>query len=257
MTEIPELGYGAIRKILREKDVKVNGKRVNEDVKVAAGDEITVYYRERDVKPLYDAVYEDDNILIVNKYKKITSDALFEKLCATKPLYYIHRLDRNTSGLIVFAKNEESEKELLQGFKDRAFDKYYLATVYGVPDKKQATLTAYLKKDEKESKVKIYDSETKGAVKIITEYKVLKSSGNTSVLEVKLVTGKTHQIRAHLAHVGHFVLGDGKYGVESINKKYKKDGQELTAYKITFRFKEGDKLYYLSGKTFEIKVNYV
>lgn len=257
LDELPQLGYGTIRKILREKDVKVNGKRVSEDVKLSVGDEVTVYYKDSDEKRLYDVVYEDENVLIANKYPKITSDDLFFKLSADKELYYIHRLDRNTSGLIVFAKNKESEKELLNGFKNRLFDKRYIAEVYGVPEKKEATLTAYLVKDAETGRVKIYDTAVKGSVKIITEYKVIKSGGGTSLLEVKLVTGKTHQIRAHLAHIGHFVIGDGKYGVESVNKKYKKNGQRLTAYKITFSFGPTDKLYYLNGKTFEIKADYV
>lgn len=121
-----------------------------------------------------------------------------------------HRLDRNTSGLVLFAKNENALNILLEKFKNKEISKFYKCKVYGIPKKNSATLEAYLFKDNKKSIVYIYDKPKTGSVKIITSYKILKtdSKQNTSTLEVELHTGKTHQIRAHLAHIGYPIIGD-------------------------------------------------
>lgn len=248
----PELSYGNFRKLLRNKDIKINGKRVKEDVNICIGDEVVVYFAKEKEKQLYSVIYEDKNVLVVNKSAGITSDSLFEKLSENIELYYIHRLDRNTSGIIIFAKNKISEELLINGFKNRLFKKYYLATVYGKMPKQSDILTAYLVKDENENKVRIYDNKVKGSVQIITKYKVMQVNGSTSLLEIELVTGKMHQIRAHLAYVGHFIIGDGKYGVESVNKANKVDKQMLQAYKLTLFFEENTQLSYLNNKTFTI-----
>ncbi|MBE5742955.1 MAG: RluA family pseudouridine synthase [Clostridiales bacterium] len=247
------VSYSLANKLLRKKDVKVNGVRVKDDFKTNEGDKIEVYYDGED-KRAENLLYGDQNILVIVKPKGITAEDFYALI---KNRYsearFIHRLDRNTDGIMLFALNGESEKELLKGFKERTFDKYYLAEVYGEPKEKSATVTAYLKKDEQNGIVKIYAKPENGAEKIITSYSTLKSNGETSLLEVKLITGKTHQIRAHLAYIGHFIIGDGKYGYESVNRRFHATKQRLTAYKTVLYFNEDSPLYYLNGKEFKYK----
>ena len=242
--------YSEIRRALRKRDVKVNGVRMNEDLPLAAGDKVVAYTRATESEAII--LYEDDNVLAADKPKGVESEAFYEKLKIGRELYFVHRLDRNTDGILVFAKTREAEKELIFGFKNRAFKKYYLAEVYGSFEKKSGTLVDYLVKDAEKAEVKIYKIPVKGSVKIETRYKTLKESGGTSLLEVELVTGKTHQIRAHLAFYGHFVIGDGKYGKESVNRLYKAKKQRLSAERIVFHF-GGGALSYLDGKTIERK----
>jgi len=166
-----------------------------------------------------------------------------------------HRLDRNTSGLIIIAKNKNSESIILEKIKNHEIKKYYLATVYGIPKIKSQTLNSYLFKDRKKKQVYISDYKKTGYVNIITKYKVVEESksNNTSILEVELITGKTHQIRAHLAHIGFPIIGDNKYGNYKINKAFKKDSQMLISYKLIFDFTTpSNELDYLTGKTFTI-----
>lgn len=243
--------YSAVMKSLRKKDIKVNGKRVSHDTQISVGDKIIVYIEEGK-KKICDELYKDENILLVYKYSGVTSDEVFEYLSTKQTTYYIHRLDRNTDGIMVFALNKTAETELLDGFKNRTFEKYYLAEVYGRPPESSGTLIGYLVKDEENSLVKIYDNQVNGSVKIITKYKTLEFFEESSLIEVELVTGKTHQIRAHFAHIGNFVIGDGKYGKQSVNKKFGAKTQRLTAYKLVLHF-NGGTLEYLDGKTTEIK----
>ena len=251
------IGYFSIQKILKNKDIKVNGKRVSTDLVLKAGDKVSVYYKETE-KKLYDIVFENQDILVINKPQGILSETVFESI--KEKAFFIHRLDRNTSGLMIFAKNETSNEELLIFFKNRTFEKYYLATLFGNLKKDNEIMTAYLKKDGTKGLVKIYDNKVENSSKIITEYKVLErktidiesESLQTTLVEILLHTGKTHQIRAHFAHIGHFVIGDGKYGRGDINKKFKKTKQELKAYKLKLNFEKESPLYYLNGKTFEI-----
>ncbi|MDE6597063.1 MAG: RluA family pseudouridine synthase [Clostridia bacterium] len=235
--------------LLRSKDIKVNGLRVSKNVALKFGDEV-VYYTssKQEGKLSHNVVFEDDNIYVADKYSGVSSEALLSELSAKGEFYAVHRLDRNTQGLIVFAKNKTAEGELLSAFAERRAIKTYIALCKNNFKNQSATLTAYLLKDEKTSTVKVYDVEKRGAVKIVTEYRVIESRGDTALVRITLHTGKTHQIRAHTAHIGCPVLGDNKYGDEALNKKYNLKRQCLVSKTLAFCF-DGS-LNYLNGKQF-------
>lgn len=235
--------------LLKSREIKVNGKRVDRDIPVYAGDVVAYYLsKKQEEKPAYYTVYEDENILLVDKLDGVNSEAVFAALQRQGEYYFIHRLDRNTKGLLVFGKNQSAEAELLSAFKMRTAQKIYHARCFGAPAKPQDVLTAYLKKDEGRSLVKLYAKPTAGAETIVTEYKVLSTGGETSLLEVHLHTGKTHQIRAHLAYIGCPIVGDMKYGNTEKNKALFCARQQLIAKQISFAFSGA--LSYLNEKTF-------
>ncbi len=244
--------YSTFMKLLRNKDIKINGKRVNKDVVLSIGDKVDVYF-ESDFISKFTPIFQGYGIYVFNKPPVITSEDFLDKLNSVyKNLKLCHRLDRNTSGLLVFASEEKAYLEMLSAFKQRTVDKYYKAEVFGKLKETKKTLVSYLKKDAEASMVKIFNENVKGSVKIVTEYKVIEELEETSVLEVKLITGKTHQIRAHLAHIGHFIIGDGKYGDNKINERLGVKRQKLTAYKIKFNFDKNSVLYPLNDKVISI-----
>ena len=235
--------------LLKNRDIKVNGKRVDKDIPVFAGDVVSYYLtKKQEEKTAFSCLYEDDNVLVVDKEDGVNSEAVFAALARQGEYYFIHRLDRNTKGLLVFAKNVDAESELLAAFKHRAVDKVYHALCFGVPGTDNAVLTDYLRKDGDRALVKIYSKPIAGAEKIITEYKLLENRGETSLLEVMLHTGKTHQIRAHLAYIGCPIVGDMKYGITAKNKALSCARQQLVAKRIVFHI-EGC-LAYLNEKEF-------
>ena len=281
------LTKNTLYKAFRKKDIRINNVRINEDSIVHLNDEITIYivddllYKNVNIQK----VYEDENILIVNKptgIEVVGNNSLTTLL--QKEYEYVepcHRLDRNTTGLVVFAKNKVALEILLEKFKKQEIEKHYLAKVYGVPNfnylknsfntiqsksttsnnpinknsSERLTLTAYLFKDNRKSIVYISDVPKKGYVKIETSFTLFEKNEkeNYSILDVELHTGKTHQIRAHLAHLGYPIIGDGKYGINEINKMFGYKTQQLCSYRLKFNFKtDADILNYLNNKEIRI-----
>lgn len=245
------LSFSRLNKLFREKDVKVNGARVKNDVRVFSGDEIEVYYDGEMKKTEYVRIFEDENVLIILKPKKITSEAFYESVkTETGNLYFCHRLDRNTDGVMIFAKNERSYEEILGAFRKKTFEKYYEAEVYGSFGADSGRLVNYLEKDSQKGYVRVYDEKREGTLFAELEYKVIEKKDCSTVLEIKLNTGRTHQVRAQMAHIGHFVLGDGKYGDDRINRRMNKDNLCLKSKKLVVHFEKNGALGYLDGKTF-------
>ncbi len=281
----PALTQGMIRSLLRKKDIKVGGKRTEAAYRLEEGDEVTVYapdellvpnpvLRHEGKAPDITVLYEDENILLADKQPGMLvhedSDGGGETLIAGIQQYlrekgeYLpedemcfapalcNRIDRNTGGIVIAAKNAESLRILNQKIRDRELTKLYLCAVSGVPEKREATLTAYLYKNERENRVVISDRKTPDNRTIVTKYRVLSvNSDGDSLIEVDLITGRTHQIRAHMAYIGHPLLGDGKYGSNRVNKEKGYKYQALYSYKLRFRFTtDAGILSYLDGREF-------
>lgn len=276
-----------IYKMLRKKRIKLNGNRAKPEDMINEGDTIELYLSdetidkfmrtEKEIKKSskLDIIYEDDNIILINKPKGILSHSsngdyseknivddfvsyLYEKgdyvprLEKTFTPSICNRLDRNTSGIIIGAKNYNALKEINNSMKNREIKKYYKCIVKGdlVKDQK---LEGFLVKDEKNNKVKISKKEIGDSKTIVTDIKILKKSEGYSLLEIDLITGRTHQIRAHLSSINHPIIGDLKYGDDNENRffkeKYNLSSQYLHAYKIVFNGLKDD-LEYLNNKEF-------
>lgn len=245
------LPYNVCQKALRKQDIKVDGKRIKENIKIDKGTLVEVYYQK--TPPKFDIVYQDDDIFVVNKHSGIEvegKDGVAQSLNAIA----VHRLDRNTTGLLLLARNEASANALLQAFKDRTITKKYLALVVGKSNL-NGEYSAFLIKYSEKSLVKIYDKNVKGSVKITTIIKTIKSDDEKSLVECTLVTGKTHQLRAHLAFLGHPIIGDGKYGKNSDNKHFKTAKQQLHCYYLKLD-KLSPPLDYLNGKEFKCEARF-
>ncbi len=282
----PALSQGLLCKTLRKKGIKVNGVRASADYRVCENDVVTVYIKDElleEKKPSEDdfltadstlnIIYEDENILLVDKPAGMvvhednenSRDTLINRI---KSYLYrkgeyrpeeefsfapslCNRIDRNTGGIVIAAKNAESLRILNQKVRDRELTKLYICAVHGIPEPREATETAYLFKNEQENRVVISEKKTPQNRTIVTKYRVLETNRGNSLLEVDLVTGRTHQIRAHMAYLGHFLLGDGKYGSNKINRELGYPYQALYSYKLIFRFTtDGGILNYLNGREF-------
>lgn len=268
-------------KQIRKKNIKVNRKRCTPEQILAEGDIIELYLNDDLLQPKrvhYDflnapkdlhIVYEDENIILLNKPQGMLChpdgrEYVNTLLSSLKRYLYdkgeyspkeensfapalANRIDRNTSGIVIGAKNAEALRILSAKIKSREIEKYYLTIVEGRMEKESETLSAYLIKDERKNTVKVLDAAVDGAKRIETKYTVRDYANGYSLLEIELMTGRTHQIRAQLAAIGHPLLGDGKYG-----KTHGRYRQELCSYKVKFSFDDEGVLGYLSGKKFTL-----
>ena len=284
----PALPSSLVQKYIRIKRVKVGGKGAKRDLKLAEGDSVQMYVNDeffetanaggaflRVAAPKLDVIHEDENIMLVSKeagvlchgdggydYASLISRIqahLFQSgqwdprdensfapaLC--------NRIDRNTSGIVIAAKNAETLRIINEKIKLREIDKYYLAAVHGSPAPSTGTLEGYLFKDSVKNTVYVTAGQNPGSRFASTKYRTMASANGLSLLECLLVTGRTHQIRAQLAAAGHPLLGDGKYGSERLNRPYGESRQALCSYRLVFAFRtDAGLLSYLGGKAFRV-----
>ena len=262
---LPEIPQPVLRDAFRRRDVKLDGKRVKPDVRVSAGQKVQVYCMEQNTA-LIDVVYEDDDVLLVNKRAGVSVEAdekggvsltelahryLQQKDPTADAPRPCHRLDNQTCGLCLMAKTPRAEEILLQAFKERTMDKRYICLVRGMMKPPAATCHAWLIKDAKAAQVTVLDHSAPGAKPIITEYETIES-GPISRLRVHLVTGRTHQIRAHMAALGHPLLGDDVYGDRAFNRTQKVQGK-LMLCAASLTLDTAGQLPQLDGKQFTVK----
>ena len=285
---VPLLPASLSQKYIRLKRIKVNGQRAQRDTRLVAGDLVEMYVndeffdtpREENAyltvaTPKLNIVYEDENILLVDKkpgmavhphdgaeYGRTLIDHIQAYLYAKgewKPRQehafapaLCNRIDRNTGGIVIAAKNAEALRIMNQKVKDRELDKRYLAVIHGVMKPENGELKGYLFKDAKKNRVYVTKSSQPGSKTCITKYQTLKKNKDLSLVECELITGRTHQIRAQFAASGHPLLGDGKYG--KAETKYDRKFQALYSYRLTFAFTtNAGILEPLRGKSFQVE----
>lgn len=278
----PKMPKSLMFKEIRKKNIKVNKKRTEPSAMLCAGDLLELYLKDdvleekirhydfTNASKQLNIIYEDENIILLDKKigllchpdEKEYVDTLISRV--KRYLYdkgewspenentftpaLANRIDRNTGGIVIAAKNAQALRILNEKIKNREIEKYYLAAVEGVMDKHSDTLTAFLTKDEKKNKVTVSAKENNNSKKIVTKYTVLDCYDNKSLLEIDLKTGRTHQIRAHLASIGHPLINDGKYG--TYQGRYR---QALYSYKIIFNMNDAGILENLRGKEFSVQ----
>lgn len=282
----PTLPSSLMFKYIRTKRIKVNGKRAEISTRLNVGDTVSAYINDEfftPVTPKYDflsapatldIVYEDENILLANKKQGILvhpDKNEYTNTLIARIQHYLYkkgefnpesensfkpslanRIDRNTGGIVIAAKNAESLRILCDKIKYREIDKRYLAVVHGVPKKKTALLEGFLEKNEDKNRVYMTKNRSENGKTVKTKYTVIDSKNDLSLLEIKLLTGRTHQIRAHMASIGHPLLGEGKYQ-KSNDKKLGFDKQALYSYSLKFNFTtDAGILNYLNGKRFTV-----
>jgi len=257
---LPEVPEYALREAFQKRDVKVNGQRVGMDALVVPGAEVKIYARDLEPKsPVAPVVYEDENVLVVFKPAGISCETdnkggktLTEALLVQKPELkqeplLCHRLDNPTEGLIILAKNTRIQTLLQDAFRNHRVHKEYVCMVLGTPESKHGVLEHYLIKDAKHARVRVTPHQSRDAKQIITEYTVIEK-GECARLNIRLHTGRTHQIRAHMAFIGHPILGDDQYGDRERNRQHKARRLMLCSAKLSFAV-EGE-LGYLNEKEF-------
>ena len=285
---VPLLPASLAQKYIRIKRIKLNGGRAERDTRLQTGDVLQLYINDEFFEaprednafltvaaPKLNIVYEDDHILLVDKRPGLAvhphDGAEYGRTLIDHIQAYLYqkrewrpreehsftpalcnRIDRNTGGIVIAAKTAEALRVMNQKIKDREMDKRYLAIVEGSLKQKTGSLKGYLFKDAKKNRVFVTDTPQTGAKSCYTDYRVLANENGLSLVECKLITGRTHQIRAQFAHAGHPLLGDGKYG--KLNKKYDRNYQALYSYKLTFCFTtDAGGLAYLNGKSFQVE----
>ena len=283
MQEFPVLTPGRLNKALRENKIKLNGKKQPLSTRVQAGDEIKLFLLPDQLRAApqegpaflrakYPAavVYEDDQLLIADKPAglPVTDERQPDTLIHRVQLYLYqkgeyqpgeaftpalcHRLDTGTSGLVLVAKTAPALEALTSLIRARRIKKEYLCVTFGRPSPAVATLNGWLKKDAANGKVSVTDHPAPGAVPIETRYETMAVSGRLALLRVELVTGRTHQIRAHLASIGCPILGDGKYGQNTVNRQLHFKYQALCAWRLTFPADCPAPLSAVNGKSFTL-----